>query len=215
MKTLRPDLPRIPTSMRSLPIFRGYPVPWFVAQIDGEPDFRVVDGPKIKQALADGLCWLCGRRIARGDRLAFVVGPMCAVNRISSEPPSHVECARFAVQACPFLVRPYAVRREGDLPDGHREPAGQMLRRNPGVSLVWITRRFYVERVDSGLLFTMGKPVKVECWREGRAATLEEVRESIDTGLPALEETAAAQGGGARLALAIELEKARRLLGVA
>src|SRR5262245_13722710 len=106
MTSLRPDLPPLPDYMKSLKLdHRGYPVPWFVDWINGKPDFRVVrpDGPGI--AHRKHLCWVCGK--SRHTRLAaFVIGPMCAVNRISAEPPSHLECATFAATACPFLTHP-------------------------------------------------------------------------------------------------------------
>jgi hypothetical protein len=47
---------------------------------------------------------------------------------MSAEPPSHRECAEYAVRACPFLTRPLAVRNERGL-DGF-EPAGVMIKRN-------------------------------------------------------------------------------------
>src|SRR5262245_3833667 len=100
----------MPGRIRWLPIdARGFPVPWFVAWFkDGEqvepgvglPDFRVADANKMRSALKLRLCWVCGKRLGR--HLAFTIGPMCAINRTMSEPPSHYECARFAAQACPF-----------------------------------------------------------------------------------------------------------------
>jgi hypothetical protein len=181
---LRPELPRpVPPQVVRLPRDRGYPVPWFVAWVDGKPDFRVVDTPKIEKAMHQGRCWICGQFIL-GLR-AFVVGPMCAINRISAEPPSHTRCASWAAQACPFLVRPHARRREGGLED-HDEPAGTMIRRNPGVALVWVTSLTVVTPVDNGLLFDIGTPSRVEWWCEGRRATTAEIMESIDSGLPLL-----------------------------
>ena len=135
---LRPELPPLPVRIARLPRHRGYPVPWFVAVIDGVPDFRIVGTNKIALAHTRQLCWICGERI--GSFLAFTVGPMCAVNRISSEPPSHRECAEFAAVACPFLARPHMVRREAGKPEGATEPAGVSIRRNPGVALVWVTK---------------------------------------------------------------------------
>ena len=115
----------IPRRMQSLPVDpkRGVPVPWFVVWLDeagepcaagkGTPDFRVVRPNGIAVAHTHQLCWVCGER--RGTFSAFVIGPMCAVNRISGEPPAHLECADFAGRACPFLVRPAMKRRETNL----------------------------------------------------------------------------------------------------
>jgi hypothetical protein len=48
MSELRKDLPDgMPESVGRLPVdHRGYPVPWFVAWIDGKPEFRCADGEK-------------------------------------------------------------------------------------------------------------------------------------------------------------------------
>src|SRR5690242_16765548 len=110
----RPDLPPVPWRLKSRPIHRGYPVPWFVADVDGVPDFRIVDARKFKPALEQRLCWLCGKPL--GAYLAFPIGPMCAVNRVNSEPPSHRECAQWALQACPFLTQKEAGYRSAGLP---------------------------------------------------------------------------------------------------
>jgi hypothetical protein len=86
-----------------------------------------------------------------------------------------------------------------------------MLTRNPGVALVWTTRRYGLKHdPGGGMLFDIGDPESVSWWCEGRAATREEVQHSIDTGLPALEEIAAEHGELA--ALAREVKRAEALL---
>jgi hypothetical protein len=189
-RALRPELPALPANIARLPVDeRGYPVPWFVAWIDGKPEFRVADAKKIMQAVVGNLCWVCGSPLGR--YLAFVVGPMCAVNRISAEPPSHLECAEFSVRACLFLVRPHMRRRERGLPAEAAAPPGHMIRRNPGVTLIWVTRVFKPTRVDGGgWLYQMGAPTSLLSFAEGRAATEDEVLASIESGLPLLREAA-------------------------
>jgi hypothetical protein len=54
------DIP-IPPHMAHLPILpKGFPLPWFVATIDGVPDFRVIAPGKIALAHNARKCWLCG-----------------------------------------------------------------------------------------------------------------------------------------------------------
>lgn len=188
---LRPDLPPLPDRMRALPLdARGYPVPWFVAWIDGVPDFRVIGPDKIATAASQKRCWLCGVQLDRWKRFAwegaFVIGPMCALNRTTSEPPCHRECAIFAATACPFLTRPNAERRAANLPADHTAPAGVGLTRNPGVSLVWITRSWQWYPVVNGVLCQVGDPREVLWFAEGREATRDEIEESIESGLPLL-----------------------------
>lgn len=200
---LRDGLPALPPEMMNLPIdARGYPVPWFVAWIDGKPDFRIIDPAKKAKAIRFHRCWVCGEPLGRYR--AFVIGPMCAVNRVSSEPPSHLNCALFAVHACPFLILPKAERREAHMPEGSCDPPGIFIKRNPGVSLVWVTREYRISRHVDGELFRLGEPSATLWYANGRRATREEAQASIDSGLPILREAAAAENALPELERMIE-----------
>lgn len=192
---LRKDLPPLPDNMRRLPLdARGYPVPWFVEWVNGVPDFRIIKRAAIGIAHNERRCWICGNK--RAHRAAFVIGPMCAVNLVSSEPPSHLDCAEFAARACPFLAIPTAKRREANKPP-HREMAGIGIVRNPGVTLLWITesyKPFRTEIGEPGILFRIGPPLRVLWFAEGRAATRDEIMASIDTGYPQLMDMAKREG---------------------
>lgn len=192
-------LPDAPARIARLKINeKGFPVPWFVAWIDGKPDFRVVGEGKVPEAIRTNSCWICGEPLGRYK--AFVVGPMCAVNRVSSEPPMHRECAEYAVKACPFMTQPKRPRRETNLPAEYSEAAGFGIDRNPGVSLIWITTSYKVEVVRAqegiapGLLVRMGEPEECLWFAEGRPATRAEIMHSIDTGLPILRGAAEKDG---------------------
>ena len=179
----------IPAKIKKLPVNKDlYPVPWFVAWIDGVPDFRVIGPRKMQDAVQMRLCWICGEPL--GGWMAFVIGPMCAINRTSSEPPSHKDCAVFAAKACPFLANPERPRRISNLPEGREDPAGIAIDRNPGVVLVWITRSYKIYPVDNGVLFEIGPMESVHWFARGRMATRSEVMESITTGLPLLKKAA-------------------------
>lgn len=179
----------VPNRMQSLPTLRGFVVPWFVAQVDGQYDFRVMDPEKLVRAVREKGCWLCGHPL--GAFKVFVIGSMCAVNRTSSEPPCHRDCAEYAARVCPFLARPHDVRRDAGLPTDVALPAGQMLRRNPGVALLW-TVRTYARWTPpgGGVLFDIGAPLECAWFAEGRTATRDEIVESMRTGLPALADAA-------------------------
>jgi hypothetical protein len=192
----------IPKRIQALPIDKkGRPVPWFVYWKDGEPDFRVVAPGKIALATLQRKCWVCGEKL--GTYLAFVIGPMCAVNRVSSEPPSHRECAIFSAQACPFLTTPRMHRNEKDLPEDmtlYKNTAGFANPRNPGVALVWITNRFTpfnIQKPNPGVLFVLGDPLETLWYAEGREATRQEILHSIYGGLPTLLEVAKQDGPAA------------------
>jgi hypothetical protein len=211
MPDYRHELPELPPKMRHLPLSsKGYPIPYFVGYVDGEPDFRVADPEKLRRCVRDQRCWLCGGQLGRHK--AFVIGPMCIVNRISAEPPSHLECARYATQACPFLVRPRARRREANLPVNASAPAGEAVMRNPGVIAVWVTTGWELMRAPGGFLFRIDDPHAVEWYAEGRPAHADEVRESFESGVELLRDMAQLQGGTGNAVLEREVNGARRYL---
>jgi len=197
---LRHDIAEPPKLMRHLPIDkRGYPVPWFVDWLpNGEPEFRAMDRRKFNAAIDDKLCWTCGNKLF-GEQV-FCIGPMCAVNRLSSEPASHWQCAVYAAQNCPFLSKPQMVRRKDGLTDVGAA-AGEMIERNPGVTLLWYTRYHRILEIrnrpgaGNGRLFQLGRAYKVEWYCRGRIATRAEIVDSIESGIPLLREQAAKYDG--------------------
>jgi hypothetical protein len=191
MADTRPSrFPDAPAQVRALPVDpRGFPIPAFVGWLDGKRDFRVIHTDTVARHAARRLCWICARPLGRLS--AFVIGPMCGVNRVSSEPPSHLDCARFAVRACPFLTEPAARRDERNLPLDADVTPGIALKRNPGVTLVWVCRRW---QMHPDGLFSLGEPSGVEWYARGRRATRAEVQASVDTGLPQLRELAELDG---------------------
>jgi hypothetical protein len=210
----------VPSRMQHLPISAtGFPVPWFVDKLDGEYDFRAIDFEKLQRAVRQRLCWLCGQTL--GARLAFVIGPMCAVNRVTSEPPSHRECAEYAVKACPFLTQPRARRNTKGIAElvatgEAKQPAGFAFDRNPGVAMLYMTRTFRPFRPHAGkagILFRLGPAEAVVCYREGRPATRAEVLESIDSGMPLLRRLD--YGDAAQRHLDAQYKEALRLLPAA
>jgi hypothetical protein len=216
------DVLSMPDRIRRLPVSpTGYPVPWFVTWFkDGEPckdgegvpDFRVIDPRKMKRCLDHHVCWTCGT--VMGAHKCFVIGPMCCVNRIISEPSSHRDCAIYSARVCPFLSKPKMVRNERNMQAGLVEPAGVGLKRNPGAVCVWITKSYrpFHPPGENGILFSLGTPTDVLWFCEGRRATRKEVMASIDSGYPTLEEIARQEGPTALAALATQREVALALV---
>lgn len=217
MTTLHPSIAHIPLPARIARLaldHRGYPVPWFVALVDGQPDHRIVDNAKFAPAVKEQRCWICGDTLGRF--LSFALGPMCTITRTVSEPPSHLDCLCYAVQACPFLARPHAHRREAGLPEHFQEAAGLPLQRNPGVVALWTTREFrpFLDH-QGGVLFQVGEPTNIAWYCEGRPATYTEVEASFTSGLPVLQEMAAQEGATATAALMAQLARARQYMPAA
>lgn len=192
---------------------RGYPVPFFVAWIDGKADFRIADDEKRVRCVKERLCWICGEKLGR--YLAFVIGPMCAINRISAEPPMHRDCAEYSARVCPFLLNPNQKRNPKKIDAEIDEPPGIAIMRNPGCMVVWITTGYAIVRDQvNRVLFGVGPPLKLVWVAEGRNATRAEVLESIETGLPILRELAQKDGPAAEAALESQLSNAIKLIPV-
>jgi hypothetical protein len=207
------SLPDMPASIAKLPVDeRGYPIPFFVDYLpDGKPEFRAADPAKLVRCIREAVCWVCGEKLHRSrlgfkSTIAFAIGPMCAVNRISSEPPSHPDCAEWSARNCPFLARPHAKRREDEVFNAKTagDQRGIPILRNPGVILVWYTDGYSVEPTPKGPLFKV-KPLTAPAtwWAEGRRATRAEIMHSIDTGMPLLIGAAEMEPTPERRALAI------------
>lgn len=215
---LRPELVNIvPPRMAHRPIdARGYTVPWFVEWIDGKPDFRVMDRRKFFLAIRHKLCWLCGEKL--GVFQTFCIGPMCVVNRITSEPPCHLECAEYAAKGCPFLTHPHAQYRTANCPADAQETPG-MLTHNPTACALYTTRSYTTQRVhdgvNEGVLLRLGEPEEITFWHRGRVASRAEVLAAMDIGLPKLRAAAEAEGHDAQNRLEAMLTRAQRYLPAA
>jgi hypothetical protein len=172
---------------------RGYPIPFFVAYINGKADFRIADDEKRVRCVREKLCWICGERL--GKYLSYVIGPMCAVNRVSAEPAMHRDCAEYSVAVCPFLLNPNQKRNPKKVDAELAEVPGVMITRNPGVMLLWVTRDYQLVRdSNGGVLFRLGDPIDLHWYTQGRAASREEVLESMESGMPLLKTIAEADG---------------------
>lgn len=186
-------LPPMPDRMKLLKRDeRGFPVPWFVHWQDDKPDFRVISPGKLGMAYRNGRCWICGGQM--GVHRIYVIGPMCVINRVTSEPASHRDCAEFAARACPFLTKPRMRRNEKDMPV-ERATVGVPIQRNPGCVALYETRAVSPFKAGDGYLFRLGDPDRIDWWAEGRQATREEVLASIDSGYPLLLDTATKHDG--------------------
>ena len=102
------------------------------------------------------------------------------------------------------------------MPEGVELPGGHMIRRNPGVICLWITREYELFTDGHGKpLITVGKPERVSWWCEGRAATRAEVDASVQSGLPILLNEAKRDGPFAIEALGKQVIQTERLFPAA
>lgn len=154
----------LPLAMLHLPVTdEGYRKPWFVK----DNDFRVTDDDKYMQSCTKGTCWICGYPNKKG--FAFVTGPKSASQNLSIEPPCHPDCARYAVQVCPFILYPKTKRRENDLPE--METGVGFVSENPGEYYITVVKKYkIVMTIDNfPALRYKNRHVRYrEHWREGK-----------------------------------------------
>lgn len=180
----------MPARIAKLPVSeQGYPIPWFVPWRDGQPLPELADPVKRMKAISGRRCWVCGEPL--GTYLAFILGSMCLVNRITAEPAMHKECAEYTVKVCPFLTKPKMKRNSSDNKRQGDKAPGIMIERNPGVCAVYVTRAFKtINDGAGGRVIQVGLCISVDYYREGRPATRAEVIESMQSGLPLLKQHA-------------------------
>ncbi len=184
------DARRVPMPPRVKALPRGpngYPIPWFVPTLpDGRRDARLASVDTQIRAITQHRCWVCGVQLGR--RLAFVLGPVSVINRKTTEPAMHRDCAEYALQVCPFLTDPAAARRVQAMPAGALPPAGVSIPHNPGGAAVWITDTFTPRHPPGAaqIIVTPGPARSVSWWKQGRAATAAEAAAILDVGLRAI-----------------------------
>ncbi|GMW01488.1 MAG: hypothetical protein AMXMBFR84_26250 [Candidatus Hydrogenedentota bacterium] len=182
----------LPITMRRLPLDpRGYPIPWFVAIVDGKPDFRIADGNKLAEAIQpltrlpvqrthSKHCWICGNPVV--SKPAFVIGPISCITGTTGEPPCHQACAEYAVRVCPHLAYAASRRREAHLPENAAPPPVEGgVKTNFEACLVWVSRSYQIHRSGNGVIFRPGPPISLEMYTDGRLATAEEAQRHIRT----------------------------------
>jgi hypothetical protein len=181
----------LPKYLRTRPTFGGYVVPYFVSwfigdeQVDertpgAKPDFKVTDLRRLNICRQRNVCWICGKQL--GAYKWFVFGPSSALGRTAAEPPSHRDCAHYAVQTCPYILEPGRAMA----PIKKLRPTEHLYdidEQHPGVAVLWATKGFDLQLVDPSrgvFFFTPHEPDIVEFWYEGRRATRNEIVAAVD-----------------------------------
>jgi len=170
----------IPRHMHSLPRdLRGRLIPWFAwVNADGRPIVTILDQEKWRRAVQHDLCWICGKSL--GPLKTFICGPINTTTRTTTEPPSHLSCAKYAVRGCPFLSNPERGRKP--VPERYVDPdpavshSGKRPAPNPGVFALWTTRSYEVGSLRGRLAILVGDPERVAWWSRGRLATEAEIQ---------------------------------------
>ncbi len=111
----------IPRALRDRPLWHGMPVPMNVVwDRNGTPDFASLNH-ELSVALGKARqCGMCGKRM-RGEA-AFIGGPHSLEAGLFRDGPMHPECARYAMQVCPFVSGTHRQYRSLDVEREHATP---------------------------------------------------------------------------------------------
>lgn len=113
MKIIKTPI-EIPERMKHLPVYRDYPIPHGVMiDADGLPHFAMNDELRRRSMVKNGQCSICGTSLFRGRW--FVGGVLSAFHEFGAfiDPPMHSECAKYALQVCPYLAAPRYAKEVG------------------------------------------------------------------------------------------------------
>jgi hypothetical protein len=157
----------IPPCLAHLPMHGNLPVPWFTAWPNGKPDFRMRDPKRNNEAVRNGLCGICGRWIQLKPRtatLVYVVGPLCLKERVVYGPPQHEECARAAIELCPFLALEERDRSERAGSENTIVPREEVPPKPSRVGLAFVRRYSWVRGPSAQLYSFIDEPERVEWW---------------------------------------------------
>lgn len=143
----------------------GYPIPFFVAYVDGVPDLKLLDGRKQLVCIQNRLCGICGESVEPGE-IAFITGPKGVENRVCTDPGMHEGCAEYAVHVCPFMVRPNARRSPKHHPDSL--PSMGAIDERPEKTAIYLTRHYVPRQTNSGaILIRLYAPIRLRWFVDG------------------------------------------------
>lgn len=93
----------IPDFLKHLPVYRGYPIPYFVPKDEnGIYQLKYADAYKMDSCIKYHKCCICFRPLTQGEYF-FISGPMGFKTQTDSHPPMHRQCAEYSLRICPHL----------------------------------------------------------------------------------------------------------------
>lgn len=191
----------IPTHLRGRPRHNGYVVPFFVSWFIGDqmvnenepgakPSFPTIDMGRLLTCRKHSRCWICGNKLAAFK--TFVFGPASALARMSYEPPSHRDCARYAAKVCPFIINPKHKHVTERAKPYHMKEGESVLPEvsphHPGIVALYTVKSYTFKMQDRARgigIFELPEPENVEFYIEGRRATVVEVVNGVRSAIEA------------------------------
>lgn len=136
--------PPVPVALAHLPIVGGLVVPWVTPRtVDGRHLLGAVDAARVRTAIQQRLCGVCGRSL--GSRLVLLVRESDLARFASTEPALHPHCAAYTTAACPMIAGQLSHYRTSAQPIGPGALHGADADKRRGAPAepwfaVWLTR---------------------------------------------------------------------------
>ena len=124
---------------------RKLPIPYVNDAGDGVHDFTVVIAEKGYEVGTSRRCGLCGQQLDYW--IAFLGGPSTVTNRLYTDPPMHVDCAKASLRLCPYIARRNMKRVPEERTAGHALTPAGFVDAHPEAYVLYITRDYKVVRL--------------------------------------------------------------------
>lgn len=93
----------IPEFLSHLPVYRGFPIPYFVPKDEnGVYQLKYASQEKMEACIRYHKCCICFKHLMFGQYY-FISGPVGFQTQTDSHPPMHKECAEYSLKICPHL----------------------------------------------------------------------------------------------------------------
>lgn len=171
---------------------RGYPIPFIVfVDAKGQPHFQINDAIKLARCIREDRCPLCGQELGRLRVFIGGVGAAFHEHGAYLDPPTHRECASYALKVCPYLAAPrYGRRLDGRTLSDASEP--MVLIHDDTVDdarpeLFVAVTSHATRRVPGTDYVRPAKPVRgVTYWRRGASVPAAEAMPIVEAALAAI-----------------------------
>jgi hypothetical protein len=170
----------IPERMRALPIDpRGYPIPVNVTRDrNGKANFASNDGAVRQLLFKEDRCGICGGKLLRGRWSVGGPGSTLHPDGAFLDPPMHHECARYAVQACPYMAMPTYSKSVSKIAPMALGPMKGGIAYNPTVFpnrpdlfllIMYVGQKLTYDEFGTVQSMKPKRPLRsIEYWREGQ-----------------------------------------------
>lgn len=134
----------IPSFLSHLPVYRGFPIPYFVPKDEnGNYQLKYASGEKMAACFKYHKCCICFKPLEKGEYY-FISGPIGLMTQTDSHSPMHKRCAEYSLNVCPHMYFEKAHRTTGE----HEISGEWQIRDKPPELYLVYARKYYTIKPD-------------------------------------------------------------------